>query len=279
MDNEAIKKDQIWNQYVGEDKFITMCFRCELQDIAVTNFYIATVENELKPVCQACYDAMNSKLVNKEELELYRKYMCIYLDKLCTEELNIIGKMCHIGETARSKLIKKLVEVKFDHERFMRNILEEGSERKLKKLCSLHGLTDLGPKDRLISRLLKSGITLEKISDKTAQLNDNTQDDDDGFYDSDDELYDDDLDDCTVLVNTIVRLLKDKSEAPPLLIRDDDVIMDMLQEPEKLTRQSTAPKPIPVPLPVVPKPVTDKLDDGLDDDIDILDDIAQRLKV
>lgn len=276
-------KSEIWNKYIGEDSMGGICFKCEIQDITIYDYYVENVfpndaDESMRPICKQCYENLTSTYITKDDLNYYVKYVRMYLDKLPTEELNIIADVCNINEDSRVKVIRKLVNIKFDYEQFIRNILTQGSETKLRLLCELCGLNEQGTKKQLIIRLIKYGITVDEITNHIDKLYDDNLENDE-FYDSDDDIYEDNESD---LVSKVIKLLKSEPYKQHMLV-NENVDLDLFNlEPsmpdsdnEINTIEKFSPQHKTIPLPVqnhkiIKQEILDRLDDGFDDDDNII---------
>jgi hypothetical protein len=197
----------LWNKYIGPTHREGICYNCTSRRITPKTFHPAPVtqiesgsDNDIRPVCESCF--------NVQPDNYYKKYLYKYLDNFGEDELKVIAVAHNIPDGTKDQIIMELIKIKFDHDTFMRNILMQGSEAKLRKLCHALKLPHDGNKEKLIVTLLYHDITMGIILDNRNQMDNRTNCDD---YDSDDdEFLNGDYDDPKSVLKMIKLIISEK---------------------------------------------------------------------
>lgn len=148
-----------------------------------------------------------------------------YMDTLDIDELYIIAKLWKIKEDNKYNIINKLIKAGFNYISFIKNILSQGSESKLQKLCKLHNISDNGSKNDLIDRLLDNKISMEKIVQVWVEL-----------VDGQDIQKKLNMDDPCSIVKWIISILKDNSSitVPKPKKENLDILDDGLDDDDSI---------------------------------------------
>lgn len=146
-------KHDIWVEHFGQFRTISYCYKCNVEPINETTFECyKDYLNNIVPVCNNCYYKLISNKIVK------------YLKTLNIEELKFLCVMKQIYANDENDMINQLINIRFNYEEFIRNILEKGSINKLKILCKVNNLSDNGTKNDLIDRLINDYINMDRIS-------------------------------------------------------------------------------------------------------------------